>query len=570
MTQYEYNANGDQTKTITANGKTIVSTYDSANRLVSTWINGMIAYSYSYDANGNIISVNDGTGMVENNSYDVKDQVTQQTVRGNTINYTYDANGKTTLLKTTVGSVSHSNAFTYDEDEQLTKLSIDGANSALYSYDNRGNVATIGLANGMSSTMQYNAANQLSSYQNKKADNSILNSFDYTFDSNGNITQIKTSKGNITYAYDSLNQLTKETLENVNIYNYKYDAVGNRLSKERITSSGTTVNNYTYNAANELVSVNGQSYVYDKNGNLVDDGIDLYEWDANNNLISIKAKSSGAKIADYKYDQNNRRIQKTVNNAVTNYTYDDDSNHVLFETDGTGKPIHSYAYDAKDQLVSMTDQQGAVYYYLLNGHGDVTGLTDSSGNIVAQYEYDSWGNLISKSGAMAEANPYRYAGYRYDNETGLYYLMARYYNADIGNFLSKDSDGGDKDKPLTENGYSYANNNPVINIDPEGDFPLALVEIYFVPGVGEVALATTGIVFLFATSGYASYRLATYIKAKLSEREGPVGKSGRKKQGREVNKKNRLKDNYKSRSNKNPNRPTKKHTSGRGHKKGKK
>ncbi|MFZ7104035.1 MAG: RHS repeat domain-containing protein [Peptococcaceae bacterium] len=60
----------------------------------------------------------------------------------------------------------------------------------------------------------------------------------------------------------------------------------------------------------------------------------------------------------------------------------------------------------------------------LNGHGDVIKLTDDSGSIVAEYEYDVWGNILAQSGSMAASNPFRYAGYMYDEETGLYYLLA--------------------------------------------------------------------------------------------------------------------------------------------------
>ncbi|WP_431019326.1 RHS repeat-associated core domain-containing protein [Anoxybacillus sp. D401a] len=84
-------------------------------------------------------------------------------------------------------------------------------------------------------------------------------------------------------------------------------------------------------------------------------------------------------------------------------------------------------------------RNGTTYYYYVNGHGDVTALTDANGNVVAQYQYDAWGNIISQTGTMASSNPYRYAGYRYDEETGLYYLMARYYDANIGRFITRDT-----------------------------------------------------------------------------------------------------------------------------------
>jgi len=112
----------------------------------------------------------------------------------------------------------------------------------------------------------------------------------------------------------------------------------------------------------------------------------------------------------------------------------------------------------------------ATYFYHYNAHGDVIVLTDAQGNIVARYQYDAWGNILSQSGSLAGENPYRYAGYQYDQETGLYYLIARYYHPEHGVFLSLDPDSGDADDILTQNGHAYANNNPVMLIDPDGHF----------------------------------------------------------------------------------------------------
>jgi RHS repeat-associated protein len=71
---------------------------------------------------------------------------------------------------------------------------------------------------------------------------------------------------------------------------------------------------------------------------------------------------------------------------------------------------------------------------------------------------------------MASSNPYRYAGYRYDEVTGLYYLMARYYDANIGRFITRDTFHGFEDDPLSLNQYAYTNNNPVMHVDPSGHY----------------------------------------------------------------------------------------------------
>ncbi|KAB2455302.1 RHS repeat-associated core domain-containing protein [Bacillus cereus] len=96
-------------------------------------------------------------------------------------------------------------------------------------------------------------------------------------------------------------------------------------------------------------------------------------------------------------------------------------------------------------------------------------MTDKDGQIVASYEYDSWGNVVKNdTKGIAADNPFGYAGYMYDKEIGMYYLIARYYQPEHGVFLSVDPDPGDEDDPVTMNGYTYADNNPVMMTDPDG------------------------------------------------------------------------------------------------------
>ena len=109
---------------------------------------------------------------------------------------------------------------------------------------------------------------------------------------------------------------------------------------------------------------------------------------------------------------------------------------------------------------------GKTYYYQTNYRGDVVALTDSAGAVVATYEYDAYGNLLKETGNVE--NPYRYAGYRYDGETGLYYLQSRYYNPETGRFLTRDTFEGFENEPLSLNKYSYVHNNPVVYVDPDG------------------------------------------------------------------------------------------------------
>ncbi len=152
----------------------------------------------------------------------------------------------------------------------------------------------------------------------------------------------------------------------------------------------------------------------------------------------------------------------------------------MYETNAKDQVQRSYVYSAEGQLLALNKHNGNevsdTYTYHYNPRGDVIALTDQSGNIVADYEYDSWGNpLESKRTGIELENPFRYAGYHYDEETGLYYLMARYYHPTYGVFLSLDPDPGDDDDTLTQNGYTYANNNPVMMVDPDGEWAWAVI-----------------------------------------------------------------------------------------------
>jgi RHS repeat-associated protein len=103
---------------------------------------------------------------------------------------------------------------------------------------------------------------------------------------------------------------------------------------------------------------------------------------------------------------------------------------------------------------------------------DITGILDGAGNQIASYTYDSWGKLVSIGGVLADSvgvkNPYRYRGYRYDTETGLYYLQSRYYNPEWGRFLNADAIAGAVGDLLGANVYAYADGNPIMKSDTTG------------------------------------------------------------------------------------------------------
>ena len=118
---------------------------------------------------------------------------------------------------------------------------------------------------------------------------------------------------------------------------------------------------------------------------------------------------------------------------------------------------------------------------MYNAQGDVIGLYNYSGNLVASYSYDEWGNCtatalmpdtqnhaVTDQKHVAFANPFRYRGYYFDAESGLYYLGSRYYDPVVGRFINADGIIGSNNGIILYNVFAYCGNNPIIGYDPTG------------------------------------------------------------------------------------------------------
>ena len=116
------------------------------------------------------------------------------------------------------------------------------------------------------------------------------------------------------------------------------------------------------------------------------------------------------------------------------------------------------------------------YLYRKNAQGDITHILDNTGMVVAKYIYDAWGNhaILDANGndlasGVGILNPFRYRSYYYDEETDLYYLQTRYYDPEVGRFISQDDVSYlDPDSSNGLNLYAYCANNPVMATDPTG------------------------------------------------------------------------------------------------------
>ena len=179
-----------------------------------------------------------------------------------------------------------------------------------------------------------------------------------------------------------------------------------------------------------------------------------------------------------------------------------------------------YLYDGSGQLMAIR-YKGADYYYIRDSLMTITGLVDANGTAVVNYKYDSWGKLISITGSMADTlgkdNPYRYKGYYYDEETGMYYLKSRYYQPEICRFISADVYIATELNMNGSNMYSYCKNNPVMLMDSDGDFALPIAAMIVGAAINVV---TTGIAACVVGQDY------TVKDAVLAAVTGAVGASG--------------------------------------------
>ena len=270
----------------------------------------------------------------------------------------------------------------------------------------------------------------------------------YTYDTWGNVTKVteNSSQSGKIYAYDAQGQLIREYDPDKKVWlGYKYDVGGNMTEVRSYQAAeggspegdGTAIKKFVYGTAwkDQLaaMTVEGttRKFTYDANGNLLSDGKYTYSWTKG----SLLAKVTGDGLeAAYTYDASGIRTSKTVNGVKTEYLTAGGS--ILAEKKN-GKWQH-YLYDGSGQLMAIR-YKGADYYYIRDGLMCITGLVDANGGAVVNYRYDSWGKLISITGSMADTlgkdNPYRYKGYYYDDETGMYYLKSRYYQPEICRFI---------------------------------------------------------------------------------------------------------------------------------------
>ncbi len=270
----------------------------------------------------------------------------------------------------------------------------------------------------------------------------------------------------------TVNYLVKERTET-----YTYDAKGNRLTRTIDSDVESEECAYTYYENADRVMTDGKyGYRYDANGNLIGKGkvytaytddlefstsegeVWAYTYDLFNRLVEVRKSETGtgslATLTTYLYDHRGLRVLRTNSaGTVTRYSYSpqgkvlsEETNDVTTDYIYLGSQLMAKTVDG----VTITDHQGSTIM-----------LTDLQGTPVWNEGYTAFGEKTGETGYdLSESG--RYTGKDYDEDTGLYYYNARWYDPSLGRFITED--------PAKDglNWYVYVRNNPLNRIDPTG------------------------------------------------------------------------------------------------------
>ena len=495
LIKYAYkNGNGRLKQMTYANGHTMKAVYNSIGQMVAEkWFESEAAaasstatpishYKYVYDSDGNIVRSIDISGKKEYNyeyeegkivrateaDIELSGEIVTSKVIVNTVKYYYDTEGKMTKKVITPANGSAQTIYyETNDDNTVVKFSAGGRTVTSHSKtDSFGRKVFDELQLGtdfVSRQFVYHAGKVTAEHKEKaKVKSSATTQL---------VSQIILSDGRtLSYEYDAEERITSITekytvdkVETTDTTSYTYDALGQLLTETNVvqtidrseeepvvTVTSKLVNSmeydnygnitkkngkvYTYGNSkwkDLLTSYNGQSITYDAQGNPTSYLGHTMTWGKGRQLKKFDN-------IEYTYNANGIRTSKKVNDVLHTYTLD--GTKILRETWGSNTLIP--LYDNEDGVCGIL-YNNVPYYFIKNLQGDVIAIVDKDAQTVARYSYDAWGvpevKLDSSDCQIATINPFRYRGYYYDEETSLYYLQSRYYDATAGRFVNFDS-----------------------------------------------------------------------------------------------------------------------------------
>ena len=532
------NKNGLEDRLTFATGETLRNVYDAEERLTGQYLihkdgTEEKLFTNVYDHYGNIAVHKDERTQLETRyQYDLIGRLLEsRSTDGLKVKVTYDDKNRVAQKQYRVDGTGHQTRYLYGDVAKQQKpglgygMQIDGKTCIEYAYDLLGRCKkkTQIYPSGKKKEITYTYVQGIKEGTTTALVGTITENGKetaYTYDGRGNILEICTKAldtGKVTdhmlYTYNGMNQVIREEdAVRGTTYTYTYDLGGNLLENKKYDQVNGVeelrgTDTYTYNSdwKDQLTSFNGKAITYDAMGNpLSYMGMSL-TWEKGRQLKTLKKSGT---LSQYVYDNDGRRIQKTVGDKVTRFYLDGDK--IIAQKEEGGERM-DFLYDEKGTPFAF-EYQEKMYFYQTNLQGDIIGIVDSKGSQVVVYRYDAWGEVLVSSDAsgfgLAQINPLRYRGYYYDQETGLYYLQTRYYDPKVRRFLNADDASvltKDPEQLTEKNLYAYCDDNPVMYRDDAGMFVIT---------VAQVGLGVLGMVTNVATC---------YIAAKATGQEFGIG-----------------------------------------------
>ncbi|MGE5341611.1 MAG: DUF6531 domain-containing protein [Candidatus Omnitrophota bacterium] len=484
-TRINYDTVGNIKEIINAKNKTIRFEYDNDNRMVKRIedaTGAALTDEYEYYPTNLLKKYTVPDGTVLNYTYYDSGWLRTAGYSGGTISYTYSDCGYLTRMTDPAGSTT----FGRDPIGKLTQRTDAFGNRVAYRYDTFGRVGTITYPGGKQVTYTYDAAQRL-----KTVTSWLGTMASYSYNGAGQVNGATLGNGTKTnIGFDAtgrINNMTHKKSDNTIIASYQFalDGNGNKISASVIQPLLPVINpqtvNYSYDSADRLVSAGNKTFTFNKRGVLTgissSQGNYSLNFDPLDQLISLTDPSG--KSDSFVYDGQGNRLSQIVNGKVTRYVLDENKElpDVLMEMNSSNTPQRYYIYGLG--LIAQTDGAGGnPKYYHFDVSGSTTALSDATQAITDAYAYDSFGNLAGQIGNTP--NPFRYVG-QYgvqDAPAGLQFMRARYYMPEVGRFISRDKVWGSPEQSQSLNLFVYVENNPINKFDSSGNF-----SVYQDPGV---------------------------------------------------------------------------------------
>ncbi len=471
---FQWSALGNLTQVTDLNGQDWRFDYAGGNRISDITDPLGNAWNYIHDEQGRIIEVVHPTGEVELRSFDAVDNLTRQTISdGTDLRYSYDSLSRLTE--------TNGLRLRYDDESAIVNSEVNEVDFGA-TYDAGGRIETVSYADGaFEVTYMYDARDLLIRVQ----DSLTATQLSFIYDDNGQLVDVQRSNGvDTALSWDAACQLTRIQDGAIADQQYTLNAVGALTEvlldvplqpADALTARSDA---FTHDEASQISS---PGYAYDGRGRQISAPAQTYTWDGADRL-----KGSGA--ATLTYNGLGDLTARTGNDeATTNYYY----NYALVlqpivaeQNGSSGAFERFYIWTPDGSLLYAIDaaQKNAVNFYHFDRSGSTLFLTDAAGAVVDEYSYSPYGLQLAHNGDAAQ--PFTWAGQlgvRQENDSGLYHMRARYYDAVSGHFLSRDPLWPNVVSPLELNPYAYAARDPINNLDPTGTIldPLRWLAIAF-------------------------------------------------------------------------------------------